>query len=910
MRSYIRSSFLSVVTVAAIVTGVTLSAAVTPAGADVVPQILILNSYNMGYDWSENEMVGVRDGFAEAFPRTVMFIEYLDTKNIPSKKHFPVQADLLVAKYANRPLDVIIAMDNAALEFALKYRQRISPGTPLVFCGINGYEPAMIAGQPSITGVDENLDSVGTLGLALQIHPGITDVFVLHDFTDTGLVASRELEKGASRYPGVKLHFMEEMPLEKTVKKLTALTPDHIVMLLAYTVEKGGRTFLQSEAARLVSGASPVPVYSPHMAQLGAGVVGGRMMGGQIQGQKAAELAVRIIGGELPEKLPVISDDLSRPMFDFRMLEKFDIDPYKLPADALLVNKPLTTVAVNKNAVWLGGLFTLFCSTGLVVMTLNIRKRKHLENMLRLQIDQYQESQVKLRATKAMLRVQLDAVAESSQKFRAVFEHSPIAIALTSFPEGVLSDVNQTFIDMSGYSREEMIGKSTTELGFWLHESDRERHLSLLKDKDYAHSLEVRIRRKNGEELDTIASAVMLKIGDKPFLLSTAMDISEQKRLHNQLLQSQKMDVVGQLAGGIAHDFNNMLAGIMASAELLKRRLTSADKNLELVEIIIGATTRSANLTRELLTFSRKGAPVSSPVHIHDTIASVISLLERTIDKQIQLSARLDASDPVVMGNETQLQNALLNLGVNARDAMPQGGTLTYMTTVRILDEDACRSVGLSLAPGSYLEIAVTDSGVGMTEEVMEHIFEPFFTTKGVGKGTGLGLASVYGVVKNNGGDICVQSAPGHGSVFKIFLPLLAGEPCRQTLVSKVVVGSGGILLVDDEEMLRSAGRDLLENLGYTVYLAENGERALEEFAAHRSDISLVILDIIMPKMGGKEAFLRFRELAPELKVLFCSGFSNDGTSDDLVKLGASGFIQKPYNLSQLSRAVAEAMES
>ncbi|MBV5340624.1 MAG: response regulator, partial [Deltaproteobacteria bacterium] len=445
-------------------------------------------------------------------------------------------------------------------------------------------------------------------------------------------------------------------------------------------------------------------------------------------------------------------------------------------------------------------------------------------------------------------------------------------------------------------------------LGIWHQESDRTSYLQLLREKGYVTNYEIKARSKSGEELDTIASSALLNIGKQSFVLATIMDISEQKRLQNQLIQSQKMDVVGQLAGGIAHDFNNMLAGIMAAAELLKRRLPGDEINNKMVDTIIEAATRSADLTRELLTFSSKRTAASTPVRINDTIAAVMSLLERTIDKQIKLTTRLDSGNPFVMGDQTQLQNALLNLGVNARDAMPQGGTLTYATAVRVMDEAACRSLGVSLVSGRYLEIAVSDTGSGMTKAVIEHIFEPFFTTKGVGKGTGLGLAAVYGTVRNHHGEICVQSEPGAGSVFKIYLPLMEGEILPQRSNTAVISGKGGVLLVDDEEMLRDVGRDLLEDLGYTVYLAENGVQALEVFAAHRGEISLVMLDMNMPNMGGKETFLRLREQVPDLKVLFCSGFSREGTGDELVWMGASGFIQKPYNRGELSRAVAEVL--
>jgi PAS domain S-box-containing protein len=808
----------------------------------------------------------------------------------------------------------------------------------------------MIAGQTRITGVAEYHDFAGTLKLALQLHPNVHDVIAIHDFTDTGIAIRHELLKTVEQFPAIKLHFMDEMPLEETVQKLKSTPSDHLVLMLSYTVEKGGRTFSHSEAARLVSGASPVPVYSVYAEQLGSGVVGGRMMEGQIQGVKAAELAVRIINGEEPEKIPVVTGDLSHSAFDALVMNKFDIRLAKLPGDALLINKPPSTFAINKTLLWTGVLFSLFCLVGLVLMTLNVRKRRRLEEMLRQKIDQFQESQEELLATEEMLRaqvdefmqsqdelqateemlreqiedyqtthdqllateemlrVQLEVVEESSQKFKAVFEHSPITVALTTLPAGTFSEVNQAFIEMFGYLREEALGKTTVELGVWLREDDRNSYLKLLRDNGYVHNYEAEMRRKNGEIFQVLFSGVLLEIAGNPCVLSAVMEISEQKRLQNQLYQSQKMDVVGQLAGGIAHDFNNMLAGIMAAAELLKLRLPADDKNQKMVNTIIDATTRSADLTRELLTFSRKGTAASNPVHIHDTIAAVMSLLERTVDKSIRLSSRFEGECPLVLGDQSQLQNALLNLGVNARDAMPNGGTLTYSTALRDLDSVACRTLGISLAPGRYLEIAVSDTGVGMTKAIMEHIFEPFFTTKIVGKGTGLGLAAVYGTIQNHHGELHVQSEPGAGSIFKIYLPMIEECSVPQICSLEAVSGSGGVLLVDDEKILRDIGRDLLEDLGYSVFLAENGEHALEVFSEHYSDISLVILDVMMPKMGGKEAFIRLREQSPDLKILFCSGFSHESTSEELVQLGASGFIQKPYNRSELSRAVAKAI--
>ncbi|HCE68080.1 MAG: hypothetical protein A2X82_13230 [Geobacteraceae bacterium GWC2_55_20] len=527
------------------------------------------------------------------------------------------------------------------------------------------------------------------------------------------------------------------------------------------------------------------------------------------------------------------------------------------------------------------------------------------EEMLRQQIGEYQTTHDQLLASEDRLKVQLELTEESSIKFKAVFDNSPIAVTLTTIPGGTFYEVNRAFTDMFGYSRDETVGKSTIDLTLWQKENEYDNFIQQFRNNGYVHNFEAVMRRKDGSEISVLYSGTRLEIAGKPLILSAVMNITEQKRLQSQLHQLQKMDVVGQLAGGIAHDFNNMLTGILASAEILRRRLADDEKNSKMVGNIIEAATRSADLTRDLLTISRKRPTVLAPVAINESISSVMGMLERTIDKHIQLTSSLASGNPVVMCDQTQLHNLLLNLGVNARDAMPRGGTLTYSSTERTLDEISCRSMGFSVKPGRYLELAVSDTGVGMTEDLLEHIFEPFFTTKEAGKGTGLGLASVYGTVKNHGGEIIVQSQPGLGSVFKIFLPLVSAESSEQAPEEMIVRGSGGILLVDDEEMLRSVGCELLEELGYTVFLAENGEHALEVYAANRGEISLVMLDMIMPRMGGKEAYLRLREQAPGLKVLFCSGFSCEGTENELLEMGAGGFIQKPYNRSELSRAVA-----
>ncbi|HIJ96114.1 MAG TPA: response regulator [Desulfuromonadales bacterium] len=530
------------------------------------------------------------------------------------------------------------------------------------------------------------------------------------------------------------------------------------------------------------------------------------------------------------------------------------------------------------------------------------------EEMLRAQIKEYHQTYDRLLISEANLQVQLNVVEESAQKFKAVFDTSPITVALTTVPKGTFYEVNQACIDMFGFARDEVIGKSPLDLGLWVLEEDHRNYLKMLREQGAVHNFEAQMRRKDGRIITALFSGSRVEIGGKPFILSTALEISEQQRLREQLQQVQKMEVVGQLAGGIAHDFNNMLAAILGTAEMLQRRLSGDEKNMKMIATILEAATRSADLTRDLLTFSRKQKTDSAPVHIHETIRSVITLLERTIDRRIELRTRFTAGDPVVIGDQTQLQNALLNLGINARDAMPEGGVLTFATALIVLDGEACLTPSFSFQAGSYLEISVSDNGCGMTDEVMEHVFEPFFTTKESGRGTGLGLAAVYGTVSAHAGEIRLQSQAGLGSVFNIYLPLAVAKTRTPSDSEAAIRGSGGILMVDDEEILRAISGEMLEDLGYTVYLAEDGQQALELYAAHRDEIHLVILDMIMPRLGGRETYLRLRESDPHLKVLFCSGFHGEGTAAELGELGACGFLQKPYSCSSLSKAVAAAL--
>jgi PAS domain S-box-containing protein len=387
-------------------------------------------------------------------------------------------------------------------------------------------------------------------------------------------------------------------------------------------------------------------------------------------------------------------------------------------------------------------------------------------------------------------------------------------------------------------------------------------------------------------------------------------DITETRRLEEQLQQARKMESIGQLAGGIAHDFNNMLGAILGSADLLTLEIPPASKALEMVQTILSASQRASALVKQLLVFSRKERATLTELDLHECIRSSVKLLERSLDKRIQIECHLLATHSRIRGNDSQLENMLLNLGINARDAMPNGGVLRLCTDERTIPAGSGLLEVFSLSADAYLVVEISDTGVGMDQDLQKHIFEPFFTTKKIGEGTGLGLASVYGTVLTHRGAIGMESEPGKGTTFFIYLPLVQSSElsAAPTQAPPVVAGSGCILLVDDEEILRRTAQKILSALGYDVLEAKDGAEAIAIYREHWKNIHVVLLDVVMPNVNGRDALIAIREINPEARVLIVSGFSSPDMLAEIEQIRIDGFLSKPYTVSSLSTALAKIL--
>jgi len=425
--------------------------------------------------------------------------------------------------------------------------------------------------------------------------------------------------------------------------------------------------------------------------------------------------------------------------------------------------------------------------------------------------------------------------------------------------------------------------------------------------------------RSSALERDFLATDRMIRWPDgREVKFQLAIDITDRTRaeqekenLSSQLLQAQKMEAVGTLAGGVAHDFNNLLQVVLGYSELiLSDERLPAPYRADL-ERINQAAGNAADLVQRLLTFSRKTEVNPRPLNLNRRIEQLQKMLSRTMPKMIEIDLILADDLAAINVDPSQMEQVLMNLTVNARDAMPEGGRLTIQTGNVTLDEHYCE-IHLETKPGPYVLLSVSDTGHGMDKETVQHIFEPFFTTKAPGEGTGLGLAMVYGIVKQHGGHIMCYSEPAKGTTFKMYFPaLVSGEEPHATEARALPPGgSETILLVDDEELIRDLGAKILTRAGYKVIASSNGQEGLEAYQARSHEISLVLLDLMMPEMGGERCLEELLKINPEARVVIASGYSLNGSTKDALRVAARGFVDKPYDVRQLLETVRDVLDS
>jgi signal transduction histidine kinase/ActR/RegA family two-component response regulator len=517
------------------------------------------------------------------------------------------------------------------------------------------------------------------------------------------------------------------------------------------------------------------------------------------------------------------------------------------------------------------------------------------------------------------LRAALAALREREQLYHGLFSGGADAVLLLR--DGKVTDANDRACALFAREHPALLGVALCDLLAAAQPQDATPAGlvdALTRQADAGEHDIVPLRGRRGDhDFDAEVTMTRVTLGADVVHLLSLRDTSERNQLEAQLRHRQRLDSLGQLAGGVAHDFNNMLTAIMGSAELLTMRLGFGHPLSATSERIISTCKRAADLVRKLLTFSRRSVQAKTPIDLHGLIRDTVPLLERSFDRRITVRCELLAAHAVVLGDASELQNALLNLAFNARDAMPDGGAFTIRSSSTTLDAKECAALGPGFKPGTYLDMRLRDTGCGMKPEVAVRIFEPFFTTKPVGKGTGLGLSAVYGTVNDHRGSISVDSAPGAGTEFRLLLPLAdPAVPAHATslriLPAPFVTREPGaqpvILLVDDEEAVRTTAASLLEDLGYQVLQASDGREGVSLYARTWKHLDAVVLDMEMPGLRGIECLREMRLINPGVRAILCSGYIRDSSPGEIEKAGFQACMEKPFQMNTLARTLAAVL--
>ena len=516
------------------------------------------------------------------------------------------------------------------------------------------------------------------------------------------------------------------------------------------------------------------------------------------------------------------------------------------------------------------------------------------------------------------------ALRRSQTLFASIFRASPAATILSTLHEGLCVDANEAYCRLTGYAREELVGRTTTELNIWVSSEERQRVVTELSRHERLADVEITIRTKGGALRRTVAAGELLSIEGQPYILSFFYDITERKRaeierfeLERQLLHTQKLESLGILAGGIAHDFNNLLMAILGNLDLALLNTSQVSPARVNIERAVQATRRATDLTRQLLAYSGKGHFVVARIDLNELVRESATLFRTAIAKTVAMQLDLFPQPTTTEADPGQVQQVIINLITNASEAIgDRAGTITLTTGSQACDETYLSQSRLSEkpSPGRFAYLEVSDTGSGMDGETLQRIFDPFFTTKFMGRG--LGMSAVLGIVRGHKGAILVESTIGHGTTIRVLFPASAAEPGRDAVASSashqvadLPTPTGTVLVVDDEESVRTLAVAYVQRLGFRAISAADGEEALRLFERHAADISCVLLDLTMPRMDGLSAFRQMRRLRPDVKVILCSGYGEQEATQRFTSEGLAGFIQKPYILRDLREMIQQTLK-
>lgn len=859
--------------------------------------VLILNSYHETYAWTHDLVDSLSNLLSTEFPGLEIYSEYLDARRFSGPAYINRLKRNLIDKYGSTRLDAIITTDDAALSFLADQGPAFLGGPPVVFGGVSSEAVILSADRRRFTGVREKFHFSSQVSLLLQLKPDTKRIAVVVDNSENAAVFQTGFDRAIAAIPAIQVEILNGglLGFAGVLDRIRRLPDNSAVISMAYVIDRDGSHLDPHESMARIAQASRVPVVSPNVSELGQGILCGNSNGARLHAEWVAGITASVLRGVPPAELPILTDDTFGPIIDYAAMRRFGIAAPDLPAGVEMVNRPADPLAPYRRWFIGLGIFLAVQMATIILLVSNIIARRKAVQQRDVQARVLEERNRSLDNLNRSILSEYaarenaeKALRESERRYRDMVENALDSIYSHDL-SGRFTEVNRTMCELLGYSRDELIGSYIEKvLTPESLEAAREMTARKLAGASSPHYELTAVTKSGRRAWIEVSSRLIWSHGFPAGVEGIARDITSRKSLEEELRQARQMDALGRLSGGVAHDFNNILTVVTGYSDLLLMTLPANDRSRSKIEEIRRAGERATELTRKLLAFGRAQAAPHVAGDLHRTLAECAEMLRYLAPPPVEVAIAAAPGPAPVQCDPVEIQQILLNLALNSRDAMPEGGRIVITTALT----------------GSAVELTVSDNGSGMDASTRARVFDPFFTTKDPGRGTGLGLSTVYAIVRRAGGRIDLESAPGAGTTVTVRLPLVrhsAGDPPE--------AASGGsprgqletVFLVDDQEEVRAYTSEVLCQLGYAVRSFDGASSALR---AMEHQPSLLITDVVMPGIAGPELARLAQERFPQLPVLFVSGYPGP----EQQATGGQAFLPKPFTPAQLAEAVSKAV--
>lgn len=845
--------------------------------------VLFLNSYQNGYAWSDKIVSGAQSVFRQSDIPIELYVEYMDTKRFNNRESAAELSKHYAFKYKNYNFSAIIVSDNNALSFMASYHEKLFPGVPVIFCGINNFNPAEIENKFHYAGITETPAISAIINLAEQFVPDLQKIVVIGDSSTTSSAILAQIKTVAKEHDGVFFEYWINESFTTLTSKISSLKKNEVVFFTPFYKGATGDVYSAEELSELLSQESSVMIFTAWKFLMNHGVIGGKLLSGIEQGEEVANIALRFFAtGVFPDQ-EVVTLGLSQYIFDYNILKKFNIKLTSLPPDSIIINEPESFYKLKKGSAWIILIAVIILCFMVLQATLFALQRRKSEKRIEAQL-LFQESLMDtlplLVCWRDINKKYLGSNSAFSQFFKLPAPHELIGISDKEL------NINSEFAQYAEQLENEVLKTGKPAL--------RAKH-SYVNEANKDVWLEINKVPLYNEEKSIVGT------------LTTLQDITLRTNLEKQLLQSQKFEAIGSLAGGISHDFNNILSSIANSIELASIDIDPQSMTWADLERARKAAYRGSNLVKQILTFSSHSQDGFETTNFVELINETVDFITSSFPKNINVQCHIDGDIPLIHVDATQIHQVIMNLCTNAYQSIKKkGGEIQIRLSIQLIQKEHAQILGIMA--GEYLLLEIIDDGPGISPLIIDRIFDPFVTTKSTAEGTGLGLAIVHGIVQSHNGTINVTSTPNIRTAFSIYLPMnKVKDGLAISETDFAPRGNEHILFVEDDQDQLDTTPRLLETLGYKVVAIPSPEEAYNMIMKKPKAFQLIISDYDMPQITGLELAKRLNKIVPYIPVMIVSGKRNVTEHINQME-NIHNVIMKPYTKQTLAVAIREAL--